>query len=110
LNGGPQFKFNESVSFQIDCEDQAEVDYYWEKLGEDKDGGRGGESHCGWVKDRFGVSWQVIPKGLNELISGKKEGEGDKVMEEKERRAWSALMGMGKIDIAAMKKEYDGEA
>lgn len=64
LNGGPIFKFSEAISFVVSCEDQAEIDYYWEKLSADPDGGQ-----CGWTKDKFGVSWQVVPKNLDQLIS-----------------------------------------
>ncbi len=97
LNGGPQFTFDEAISFQIDCADQAEVDYYWERLTED--GGQ--KSQCGWVKDRFGVSWQVVPAMLPELLSG-----GDPAGA---ARATRALMGMGKLDIAELRRVYAGE-
>ena len=89
LNGGPQFKFNESVSFVVHCKDQKEVDYYWDKL----TSGGGEESMCGWLKDRFGLSWQVVPDVLLELMRGPKAG---KVME--------AFMKMRKFDIAALER------
>ena len=89
LNGGPQFKFNESVSFVIHCKDQKEVDYYWDRL--TADGGE--ESMCGWLKDKYGLSWQVTPDVLLELMRGPKVA---KVME--------AFMKMRKFDIAALKK------
>ena len=89
LNGGPQFKFNESVSFVIHCKDQKEVDYYWDKL--TADGGE--ESMCGWLKDKYGLSWQVTPDVLLELMRGPKAA---KVME--------AFMKMRKFDIATLKK------
>jgi predicted 3-demethylubiquinone-9 3-methyltransferase (glyoxalase superfamily) len=95
INGGPEFKFDEAVSFQIDCEDQEEIDYFWERLTE---GGR--ESQCGWLKDRFGLSWQVVPTGMEELFS-----DPDK---ERARRAMEAMLKMGKIDIAALKSAADG--
>jgi predicted 3-demethylubiquinone-9 3-methyltransferase (glyoxalase superfamily) len=89
LNGGPQFKFNESVSFTIHCKDQKEVDYYWDKL----TSGGGQESMCGWLKDKYGLSWQVVPDVLLELMRGPKM---PKVME--------AFMKMRKFDIAALKR------
>ena len=95
INGGPEFTFDEAVSFQIHCEDQDEVDYYWERL---TDGGA--ESQCGWLKDRFGLSWQVIPQGLSELIA-----DSDP---ERARRATEAMFGMKKIDIDAMRAAADG--
>ena len=92
LNGGPEFKFNESVSFVVNCETQEEVDYFWEKLSAD-----GGEkSRCGWLKDKFGLSWQVTPRILMELLLDKDEA--------KSQRAMKAMMEMEKIDIAALKK------
>jgi predicted 3-demethylubiquinone-9 3-methyltransferase (glyoxalase superfamily) len=89
LNGGPQFKFNESVSFVVHCKDQKEIDYYWDKL----TAGGGEESMCGWLKDKYGLSWQVVPEVLFELMRGPK---GGKVME--------AFMKMRKFDIAALKR------
>jgi predicted 3-demethylubiquinone-9 3-methyltransferase (glyoxalase superfamily) len=89
LNGGPQFKFNESVSFVVHCKDQKEIDYYWGKL--TADGGE--ESMCGWLKDKYGVSWQVVPDFLLRQMRGPKAG---KVMQ--------AFMKMRKYDIAALKK------
>ena len=96
LNGGPMFKFNESVSFFVDCKDQDEVDYFWEKLS------AGGEkSQCGWLKDKFGLSWQIVPEALGEYL-----GDPDP---EKSKRAMDAMMKMTKIDIAALKRASDGE-
>jgi predicted 3-demethylubiquinone-9 3-methyltransferase (glyoxalase superfamily) len=97
LNGGPQFTFNESISFQIFCENQAEVDHYWETLV--GDGGEAGQ--CGWLKDRFGVSWQVIPKGLIEMI-----GDPDPV---KAARTTKAMLQMQKLDVAALERAYAGD-
>jgi predicted 3-demethylubiquinone-9 3-methyltransferase (glyoxalase superfamily) len=85
LNGGPHFKFNESVSFVVDCEDQQEIDYYWNKLLE----GGGVESQCGWLKDKFGVSWQIVPTILGKLMSDP----------EKSGRVMQAFMQMKKFDI-----------
>jgi predicted 3-demethylubiquinone-9 3-methyltransferase (glyoxalase superfamily) len=96
LNGGPEFKFNEAISFQIHCKDQDEVDYYWNKLTE------GGEENvCGWLKDKFGVSWQVIPDGLVEMLT-----DADP---EKAKRTTEAMFAMKKLDIAALKKAHAGE-
>ena len=89
LNGGPRFKFNESVSFVVHCEDQKEVDYYWDKL----ISGGGQESMCGWLKDKYGLSWQVVPDVLPKLLRGPKAG---KVMQ--------AFMQMRKFDIAALER------
>ncbi|GHD85941.1 VOC family protein [Streptomyces naganishii] len=97
LNGGPQFKFNEAISFQIHCRDQEEVDHYWAKLTEN--GGEPGP--CGWLKDKYGVSWQVVPDGLIEMI-----GDAD---QEKAARTTRAMLAMGKLDIAALKRAYAGE-
>jgi predicted 3-demethylubiquinone-9 3-methyltransferase (glyoxalase superfamily) len=97
LNGGPQFKFNEAISFRIECEDQKELDHYWEKL---SDGGDPAKQQCGWVGDRFGVSWQVVPKVLNRMISDPDVA--------KSQRTVTALMGMKKIDIAGLKAAYEG--
>ena len=92
LNGGPQFKFNESVSFQIACEDQAEVDRYWSTL--IADGGEEGE--CGWLKDRFGLSWQVVPRELPTLLA---DPDPDRA-----HRATKAMLSMRKIDIEAIRQ------
>ncbi len=97
LNGGPQFKFNEAVSFQVDCEDQTEVDYYWEKLGE---GGDEAKRQCGWLADKFGLAWQVVPRELMEMLA-----DPDK---EKADRATVAMMGMKKFDIEGLRKAYVG--
>ncbi|MEU0675885.1 VOC family protein [Streptomyces sp. NPDC006172] len=96
LNGGPEFKFNEAVSFQIDCADQAEVDRYWSSLLE----GGGEPGPCGWLKDKYGVSWQVVPRRLLEMI----DGPGEQAA-----RAMKAMFAMGKLDIAALEKAYSGE-
>jgi predicted 3-demethylubiquinone-9 3-methyltransferase (glyoxalase superfamily) len=93
LNGGPLFKFNEAVSLQIDCETQEEVDYFWERLGE---GGDPEAQQCGWVKDKFGLSWQVVPRILPGLISDPDSA--------KAQRAFQAMMGMKKLDIAALQR------
>ena len=98
LNGGPIFNFNEAISFQIDCADQAEVDYYWEKL---TAGGDETAQQCGWLKDKFGVSWQIVPSVLSKLI-----GDPDS---EKSERAMQALLQMKKIDIDALQRAYDGK-
>lgn len=96
LNGGPIFPFTEAVSFQIECADQAEVDRYWEALVQ----GGGSYSQCGWLKDRFGLSWQVVPKGFVEMMeSGNAAGI---------QRAMSAMMGMVKLDIAELQRAFDG--
>ncbi len=95
LNGGPQFTFNEAVSFQIHCRDQAEIDYYWSRLSEG-----GTEVACGWLKDRYGVSWQVVPAGLVDMI-----GDPDP---EKAKRTTEAMLSMTKFDIAALRRAYEG--
>ncbi|MET9564700.1 MULTISPECIES: VOC family protein [Streptomyces] len=97
LNGGPEFKFSEAVSFQIDCADQAEVDFYSEAITE----GGGEQGPCGWVKDRFGLSWQVVPTRLIEMISDPDQ--------EKAARATAAMLTMHKLDLAALEKAYAGE-
>ena len=95
LNGGPHFKFTEAVSFMVTCADQAEVDDLWEKLTE------GGEpSRCGWLKDRFGLSWQIVPAELQTLLSDPDPARSGWVME--------ALMGMGKLDLARLKAAHAG--
>jgi predicted 3-demethylubiquinone-9 3-methyltransferase (glyoxalase superfamily) len=96
LNGGPQFTFNEAISFQIYCADQDEVDYYWNKLSED-----GEEGVCGWLKDRYGVSWQVIPARLIEML-----GDADP---ERAKRTTEAMFAMTKLDIAKLETAYAGE-
>ncbi len=94
LNGGPQFKFTEATSLYVDCEDQAEVDRLWDAL--TADGGE--ESNCGWLKDRWGLSWQIIPSDLPRLIGGPDQaGAG---------RAMQAMLGMGKIDVQALRDAY----
>ncbi|MCW3039044.1 MAG: hypothetical protein JWM31_949 [Solirubrobacterales bacterium] len=95
INGGPLFTFDEAVSFQIDCADQAEVDYYWERL---TDGGQ--ESWCGWLKDRYGLSWQVVPQGMEEIL-----GHPDP---EHARRAAEAMFGMKKLDVAGLRAAAEG--
>jgi predicted 3-demethylubiquinone-9 3-methyltransferase (glyoxalase superfamily) len=98
LNGGPLFKFNEAVSFQIMCQTQEEVDHYWNRLTE---GGDKQAQQCGWLKDKYGVSWQVVPTVLAELMS-----DPDK---EKAGRAMEALLQMKKLDIAELKRAFEGE-
>src|SRR3954452_23557584 len=95
INGGPQFTFSEAVSLQIPCEDQDEIDYYWDKL---SDGGE--EGPCGWLKDRFGVSWQVVPKGMGEFFT---ETDGAGV-----QRWMEAMFKMRKLDVATLKAAADG--
>jgi len=95
INGGPQFTFDEAVSFQIACETQDEIDYYWERLSEG-----GEEGPCGWLKDRYGLSWQVTPTGIAELFADPDP--------ERARRATQAMLGMRKLDIAALRSAADG--
>jgi predicted 3-demethylubiquinone-9 3-methyltransferase (glyoxalase superfamily) len=95
INGGPDFTFSEAVSFQINCEDQEEIDYFWERLSEG-----GSEGPCGWLKDRFGLSWQVVPGGMDELFSDPDPTRAT--------RAMAAMLKMGKIDIAALQAAADG--
>jgi predicted 3-demethylubiquinone-9 3-methyltransferase (glyoxalase superfamily) len=94
LNGGPEFTFDEAISFEIECADQDEVDYYWSKLGE---GGEHGP--CGWLKDKFGVSWQVVPRALNELVADPDQAKGQAVMK--------AMLGMHKIVVSELQAAYD---
>ncbi len=94
INGGPEFKFDEAVSFEIECKDQEEIDYYWARL---TDGGK--ESQCGWLKDRYGLSWQVVPTGMEEIFA-----DPDKARAE---RAMKAMLQMGKIDLAALRSAAD---
>jgi predicted 3-demethylubiquinone-9 3-methyltransferase (glyoxalase superfamily) len=96
LNGGPDFKFNEAISFLIDCEDQAEVDKYWDVLVE----GGGEHSVCGWLKDRWGVSWQVIPHQMLEYL--------ESTDREASARAFKAMLGMTKLDVNELRRAYEG--
>ena len=98
LNGGPDFAFNEAISFVIECEDQAEVDRLWDTL--TADGGEPGP--CGWLKDRFGVSWQIVPKRLNEMLA---DSDTDRA-----RRAMEAMLQMGKIEVPELERAYRGPA
>lgn len=98
LNGGPLFKHSEAVSFQIDCDDQAEVDYYWDRLSE---GGDETRRNCGWTVDKFGVSWQVVPKVLKEMLDGDDKAAAGRVTE--------VMMKMQKLDIEELKKAYGKE-
>jgi predicted 3-demethylubiquinone-9 3-methyltransferase (glyoxalase superfamily) len=97
LNGGPLFRFNEAVSFQIFCETQEEVDDYWDKLSA---GGDPAAQQCGWLRDRFGLSWQVVPSAMMRMLS-----DPDAV---KSQRAMAAMMQMQKLDIAALQRAFDG--
>jgi predicted 3-demethylubiquinone-9 3-methyltransferase (glyoxalase superfamily) len=96
LNGGPEFKFTEAVSFQVSCETQAEVDDFWSRLSEG-----GEEGPCGWLKDRFGLSWQIVPTALPRLL-----GDPDR---EKRERVWQAMLQMKKIEIAELERAAAGE-
>lgn len=95
LNGGPRFKFTEAISMFVDCKTQGEVNELWGKLSEG-----GSEGQCGWLKDKYGLSWQIVPAALGEML-----GDKDRV---KAGRAMKAMLGMRKIDIAEMKKAYEG--
>lgn len=96
LNGGPIFKFTEAISLQVDCATQADIDYYWDKLSA---GGDPAAQQCGWVKDRYGVSWQVVPSAMEKMMTGDRK---------KADRAMAALLEMKKLDIAALEKAYAG--
>jgi predicted 3-demethylubiquinone-9 3-methyltransferase (glyoxalase superfamily) len=96
LNGGPAFKFNEAISFQVHCKSQDEVDHYWEKLSE---GGDEKAQQCGWVKDKYGVSWQIVPVVLSEMLQDNDAGKADRVMK--------ALLQMKKLDIETLKQAYE---
>jgi predicted 3-demethylubiquinone-9 3-methyltransferase (glyoxalase superfamily) len=98
LNGGPIFKFNEAISFQIYCETQEQVDYYWEKLSV---GGDKNAQQCGWLKDKFGVSWQVVPTVLIKMLQDKDSNKTERVMK--------AMLQMHKLDINALTKAYREE-
>ncbi len=95
INGGPEFHFDEAISLLIDCKDQEEVDYYWSKLSEG-----GEEGPCGWVKDRYGLSWQVVPAGMEELLN---DPDSERAV-----RAMTAMLGMRKLDVAALQAAADG--
>jgi predicted 3-demethylubiquinone-9 3-methyltransferase (glyoxalase superfamily) len=97
LNGGPVFAFSEAVSFQVQCETQEEVDYFWKKLSE---GGDASAQQCGWLKDRYGLSWQIIPTQLPELLGGPDPAGRE--------RAMKALLAMKKLDIEALRRAYEG--
>jgi predicted 3-demethylubiquinone-9 3-methyltransferase (glyoxalase superfamily) len=95
INGGPQFSFSEAISLMVNCADQDEVDYYWSALSED-----GEEGPCGWLKDRYGLSWQVCPTGMAELLNDPDQARG--------QRAMKAMLGMRKIDLAALQAAAEG--
>ena len=95
LNGGPQFKFDEAISFQVFCDTQEEIDYFWARLSEG-----GSEGPCGWLKDKFGLSWQVVPTAVPEMLSSAPAEKADRVMKE--------IFKMRKIDIATLQKAYAG--
>ena len=98
INGGPQFPFTEAVSFQIDCADQAEVDRYWEALME----GGGEPGQCGWLKDRFGLSWQVVPREMGAYLGGSDAAGAGRAME--------AMLRMEKLDVAKLREAYEGRS
>jgi len=98
LNGGPVFQFNEAISFQVNCQTQDEVDHYWEKLSE---GGDEKAQQCGWLKDKFGVSWQIVPIVLSELMQDKDTSKTERVM--------NALLQMKKLDIKILQDAYGGK-
>ena len=97
LNGGPQFKFNEAVSFQVHCDNQDEIDHYWDRLSA---GGDERARQCGWLKDRFGLSWQVVPADMGELVGGPDPARSERVM--------AAMMRMKKIDLAELRRAGAG--
>jgi predicted 3-demethylubiquinone-9 3-methyltransferase (glyoxalase superfamily) len=96
LNGGPIFKFSEAISFQVNCDSQEELDYYWGKLSE---GGDENAQQCGWLKDQYGVSWQIVPTTLGDMLQGKDAKKSDRVM--------NAMLQMKKIDIKTLKQAYE---
>lgn len=96
LNGGPIFKFNESISFVVHCKSQKEVDYYWERLARDPNDGQ-----CGWLKDKYGISWQVVPEDLSKYIAGPDKAKAE--------RAMKAMLSMKKLDIYKIKDAYEGK-
>jgi predicted 3-demethylubiquinone-9 3-methyltransferase (glyoxalase superfamily) len=97
LNGGPHFKFNEAVSFQVMCDSQAEIDDYWRKLS-----AGGQESQCGWLKDKYGLSWQIVPSELPQMLTDAEGAQRDRVI--------GAIMTMRKFDLAALQRAYAGQA
>lgn len=97
LNGGPLFRFNEAISLQVNCQDQAEIDHYWDKLGA---GGDASAQQCGWLKDRYGVSWQIVPRVLPELLGDPDTAKSERVM--------TALLQMKKLEIAALQRACAG--
>lgn len=97
LNGGPVFKFNEAISFEVNCETQEEIDYYWEKLSA---GGDPNAQQCGWLKDRYGLSWQVVPTGIERLFEDENSLGAQRAME--------AMLRMKKLDIAELTRAYEG--
>ncbi|MCB0876175.1 MAG: VOC family protein [Solirubrobacterales bacterium] len=97
INGGPQFSFSEAVSFMVTCEDQAEIDYFWEKL---TDGGE--ESQCGWLRDRFGVAWQIVPRGMDDVFDDDDPARA--------QRAFAAMMPMKKLDVEVLRAAAAGES
>jgi predicted 3-demethylubiquinone-9 3-methyltransferase (glyoxalase superfamily) len=97
LNGGPVFKFNEAISLQVNCETQAEVDYYWENLSA---GGDEKTQQCGWLKDKFGVSWQIVPTVVSKMMSDPDPAKSERVMK--------ALLPMKKLDLQGLQQAYDG--
>lgn len=97
LNGGPVFKFNEAISFQVNCESQSELDYYWDKLSQ---GGDEKAQQCGWLKDKYGVSWQIVPVVLAEMMQDKNAEKSERVMK--------ALLQMKKLDIKTLEQAYNG--
>ena len=98
LNGGPQFKFNEAVSFQVPCRNQDEIDYYWDKL---TAGGDARAQQCGWLKDRYGLSWQVFPAAVMDMLQDQDRKKAD--------RAMQAMMQMKKMDLKALERAYAGQ-
>jgi predicted 3-demethylubiquinone-9 3-methyltransferase (glyoxalase superfamily) len=97
LNGGPNFKFNEAISFELPCKDQAELDYYWDRLSE---GGDPAAQQCGWLKDKFGVSWQVVPQDWEKMFTDPDQA--------KRERAFAAMLQMKKLDFAELQRAFDG--
>ncbi len=97
LNGGPVFKFNEAVSFQVNCDSQQEIDYYWDQLSA---GGAPEAQQCGWLKDRYGASWQIVPRAMGELMTSADPAQSNRVM--------TAMLKMKKIDLAALQRAFAG--